>query len=554
MTATPPHALLADAGALTPQQLRQWIHDGQELAILDVREEGVFARGHLLLAGNAPLWRLDAVLPRLVPRLGTRVVLVDGDGTLLARAVQRLQRDFGYTQVRWLAGGTAAWQAAGLEVFSGINLLSKAFGEVIEHALDTPRIEATELRERLERGDDLVVVDGRTPEEFRNFSIPGARSLPNGELLYRIAELAPNPDTLVVVNCAGRTRSILGAQTLIDAGIPNPVVALKDGTMAWLQHGLALRHGATDALPEPSAAGLAAARTRAAAVAQRAGVAGIDAAQLAAWRADSARSLYLFDVRTREEYEAGHLPASRWVPGGQLVQATDQYIGTRHARVVLVDWDGVRARTTAAWLAQLGAHEVYLLPAQPQAQLLEAGPEPRPVRLGAQAAPAISPTQLQQLLQQRAGQGVAVYDVDSSLAFAKRHVAGAQFAAPDRLPAFLATLAPGSTAVITSADGTLAQAVAAELLRPDAAAAPAAGLDLRALAGGNAAWFEQGLPTDSGRTAILTGDDDDWYSPYAYTDPQERLAKMREYLDWEVALAAGLARDGGARIRLAGRA
>ena len=540
MTATPPHALLAGAGALTPQQLKAWISDGQELAILDVREEGVFARGHLLLAGNAPLWRLDTVLPRLVARLGTRIVLVDGDGSLLPRAVERLQA-FGYTQLRWLAGGTDAWRAAGYEVFSGINLLSKAFGEVIEHELHTPHIEAADLQQRLARGDDLVVVDGRTPEEFRNFSIPGARSLPNGELLYRIAELAPHPDTVVVVNCAGRTRSILGAQTLIDAGIPNPVVALKDGTMAWLQHGLTLEHGAVDALPEPSPEHVAAARTRAEAVAQRVGVRSIDAAQLQAWRADSERSLYLVDVRTREEYEAGHLPGSRWVPGGQLIQATDQHIGTRHARVVLADWDGVRARTAGAWLAQLGVHEVYLLPVAVGEEVLEAGPEPRAVRLPAQPAPSISARQLQQLRSHRA---VAIYDVDSSLAFANRHLEGARFTAPDRLPEFVAEHAAGTIVVVTSADGALALGVATELQRHTT-------LDVRALAGGNQAWFALGLPTGKGRESILTGDDDDWYSPYAYTDPQQRLAKMREYLDWEVALAAGLSRDGDARIRLA---
>ena len=45
--------------------------------------------------------------------------------------------------------------------------------------------------------------------------------------------MAPKPETLVVVNCAGRTRSIIGAQSLINAGVPNKVVALRNGTMGW---------------------------------------------------------------------------------------------------------------------------------------------------------------------------------------------------------------------------------------------------------------------------------------------------------------------------------
>src|SRR5256885_9863081 len=123
----------------------------------------------------------------------------------------------------------------------------------------------------------------------------------------------PDPHTLVVVNCAGRTRSIAGAQTLIDAGIPNQVVSLRNGTMDWLLTGRRLAHGRRTPLPEPGAVALATARERAASVAQRAGVQSIDAAELARFESEATeRTLYRFDVRTREEYQAGHLPGWRW--------------------------------------------------------------------------------------------------------------------------------------------------------------------------------------------------------------------------------------------------
>src|SRR5204863_7041947 len=73
------------------------------------------------------------------------------------------------------------------------------------------------------------------------------------------------------------------------------------------------------------------------------------------------RTLYVFDVRSPEEYAAGHLAAARSAPGGQLVQATDVYMATRNARIVLVDDDGVRAVMTGSRLAQMGWHEVYVL-------------------------------------------------------------------------------------------------------------------------------------------------------------------------------------------------
>ena len=527
--------------AVTPQALKAALQDGEEIALLDVRETGVFVRSHILLAASAPLWRLEVQIDRLVPRRGTRIVLADADESLAHEAAAKLVR-LGWRNVSVLAGGTAGWAAAGYELFSGSNVPSKAFGEVIEHQKHTPWISVDDLHARVERGDDIVVVDSRTPEEFADFSLPFAHSLPGAELVYRIQELAPRPETLVVVNCAGRTRSIVGAQTLIDAGIPNPVVSLKDGTMAWLLAGRQLSHGRAAPLPEPGEAARKSARARAEDVAARTGVRRIDAATLARFEADAAsdeRSLYRFDVRTRQEYEAGHLEGWRWAPGGQLVQATDEYVGTRHARIVLADWDGVRALTTGAWLAQLGGHEVFVLspPALPVRVL---GPEPvRVLALHAFTAD-IAPREAAAALE--AGTAVA-FDVERRSAFERRHVAGARFAVPDRLQEFTADLPASQVIVLTSSDGVLARTVAAEL-------AARTGRTVRAIAGGTQAWAAARLPTATGPEGVLTGDDDHWYSPYAHADLAKRDAGFQQYLDWEIGLVAQLEREGDVGIRL----
>lgn len=527
------------APLVTPAALKTALHDGAEIALLDVRETGVYARRHLLFAASAPLWRLEVQIARLVPRRDTRIVLVDGDGSLSQQAAAKLAR-LGWRNVSVLEGGIEGWAAAGYELFSGTNVPSKAFGEVIEHQKHTPWISAEELHARLARGDKLVVVDSRTPEEFREFSLPFAHNLPGAELVYRIQEIAPDPDTLVVVNCAGRTRSIVGAQTLIDAGIPNRVVSLKDGTMAWLLAGRQLAQGRDTSLPEPRPETLAQARERAARVARRAGVRRIDLATLALLEAEQdRRTLYRFDVRTRQEYEAGHLAGWRWAPGGQLVQATDEYAATRQARIVLADWDGVRALTTAAWLAQLGGHEVYVYTPPAQAEL-EAGPEPLPVLTPYPPAPQIWPQQASALL--RAGQA-SVFDIDRRASYEKQHVTGARFAVPDRLEAFIADLPPEHVIVLTSPDGVLARSVAAAL-------AARSGRDVRNLVGGTQAWVAAGLPTSRGADGVLTGEDDHWYSPYHHTDLARRDAGFREYLAWELGLVAQLEREGQTGIRL----
>ncbi len=349
------------SAAIGADALRTGLLGGEEIALLDVREEAAFGPEHILLAIHLPLSRLELRAGWLVPRRNTRIVLCDGGGEGLAERAAGILEGYGYRNIAVLDGGVAAWRAAGHAVFSGVNVPSKAFGEVVEHGYRTPSIAAQELKARIDARENMVIVDSRPLDEFRVMSIPTATCVPGGELVWRIGALAPDPETLVVVNCAGRTRSIMGAQSLINAGIPNRVVALRNGTMGWHLAGLALDHGQTRYLPEVSPAQAEDARRRAQAVCARFAVPRIDRATLEAWQAEPDRTTFLFDVRSPEEFLAGHLPGSISAPGGQLVQATDRYIGTLRARLVLVDDDGVRAAMTASWLKQMALHEVAVL-------------------------------------------------------------------------------------------------------------------------------------------------------------------------------------------------
>src|SRR5258707_9190426 len=321
--------------------------DGQELAIVDLREELIFSQGHLLFARSVPLSRLELKFARLVPRRGTRIVLCDDADGLVERAAHILARA-GYTNLHALDGGVAAWAEAGFELFSGVNVPSKAFGEFIEHASATPSIDAAELERLMRERSDIVVLDSRPFDEYQRVSIPTAVNVPGAELVLRVRDLATSPETTVVVNCAGRTRSIIGAQSLINAGVPNKVVALRNGTMGWTLAGLACESGQARRAGDVSREGLAWAKAAAERVARRLRIARIDCATLARWRADETRTLYLFDVRDPREYAAGHVAGALSAPRGQLLQATHQYVGTLRAPIAPVDPAGVRAGLTAA--------------------------------------------------------------------------------------------------------------------------------------------------------------------------------------------------------------
>ena len=297
-----------------------------------------------------------------MPRKATRIVLIDDNDSLAQRAAEVLARA-GYSDLSYLEGGNAAWAAAGFELFSGVNVPSKAFGEFIEHASGTPSVSAQELDAMMRAGTNMVVLDSRPYDEYSRISIPTGINVPGAELVLRVHDIAPSPDTLIVVNCAGRTRSIIGAQSLINAGVPNKVVALRNGTMGWHLAGLCLRPRQGPALPgrverRPRLGQSESRRCCAPLRHQR-----IDRADtVERWRADQHRTTYIFDVRDPSEYAAGHFPGARSAPGGQLVQATDQYAGTLGARIVLSDDNEVRAVMTASWLKQMGWQDVAVLP------------------------------------------------------------------------------------------------------------------------------------------------------------------------------------------------
>jgi rhodanese-related sulfurtransferase len=175
--------------------------------------------------------------------------------------------------------------------------------------------------------------------------------------VLRAGRVAPDPETTIIVNCAGRTRSIIGTQSLLNAGVANKVVALRNGTIGWTLANQKLEHGAA----RRGEIGLfEGAKTRAREVAYRAGVRHVGPEAAIALEGQRKRTLYRFDVRDAEEYAAGHLKGFRHYPGGQLVQEIDMAAPVRGARILLTDDRGVRADMTASWLAQM-AWEVYVL-------------------------------------------------------------------------------------------------------------------------------------------------------------------------------------------------
>jgi rhodanese-related sulfurtransferase len=516
-----------EANKMAPAELRRRWRAGEEVALIDVREEGPYSLAHPFFAVSLPLSQIELRILDLIPRPTAPIVVYDNGEGYAERAASRVSA-MGYTDVSILSGGLAGYARVG-EVFRDVNVPSKAFGELVEAIRHTPSLSANEAKALIETESNLIVLDARRFEEYRTMSIPRGVSIPGGELAFRARELAPSPDTTIIVNCAGRTRSIIGTQSLINAGLPNKVFALRNGTIGWTLAGHAVERGRTERFLQRPGATYPLALADAKAWAARVGVSVLDRNGFELFlRQASERTLYCLDVRTPEEYERGHPPGFKSAPGGQLVQATDEWVAVRGRRLVLFDDDGVRARMAASWLVQMGWDAYIVGPDVVQATEAGSPPPRRPM------PPDAGPAGIDVAELAANGDAWTIVDLARSPAYATGHIPGAHFVLASRFAEDLLRLPGEGPIVLTSADGS-------EALFALADASASTSRRVAVLKGGTRAWIDSNRALEQERHSWISQPDDVYKRPYEGTD--NPIAAMQAYIDWELQLVAQLAND-----------
>ena len=515
------------ADLISPATLLDLLEGDTPCACIDVREPGEYNSSHIPGVSLLPRRHIEFQLPRAVPFVGTQVVICDDDGRRAALAATTVE-GLGYHRVAVLDGGINRWVSENHPTEWGTNVPSKDFGEKVEVVHHVPEIEATDLQARMARGDKLHIIDTRTPEEYRRFCIPGGHSVPGGELALRITDIVQGlePDTTVVVNCAGRTRSIIGTRLLQRMGLPG-VCGLKNGTAGWVLAGYELETGADRLeLPEPSAQGVAAAETFAARLADEDGVRFLDIPALRdLLDRREQEPLYFVDVRSEAEYAAGHIPGFRWFPGGQAVQRSDDAAVVKPCPVVFACDGKARAICTASWYRQMGFPEVYVVDGGTTAwgdsglALEHGGEDNTPAGLAAAQSKVrlVTPRAL------HADPPPVIVFVDTSQDFARGHVPGARWVPRGWLEFQIGSVAPShdTPIAVTCNDGRQATLAGATL----------ADLGYRAvtvLEGGMAAWQQAALPVEQGLSGVMSSPDD-----VVLSGPDRNFADMMHYLRWE---------------------
>ena len=539
---------------VSAEELRHLLESEASFALIDVREAGEYNSSHIPEASLIPRREMEFRIAASAPHQGAHIVLCDDDGRRASLAAGTLEA-LGYSNVSVLERGINGWASLDYPTEWGVNVPSKDFGEKVEVVHHVPEIDAAELHSRIERGDKLVILDTRTPEEYRRFCIPGGRSVPGGELALRITDITSelDPDTTVIVNCAGRTRSIIGTRVLQRMGRQN-IYGLKNGTSGWVLAGYELESGADRVhLPQPSAEGLAAAEAYADRLAEEDGVRYLDIPALQAMmeRAKT-ETVYFVDVRTTAEYAEGHIPGFRWFPGGQAVQRSDEVAVVRNTPIIFACDDKARSTIAASWYRQLGHPEVYAVSGgvgawaaaglavdtgAPAESVLGLDKARDGLRLltAEELATELFDNVLSELALELGAEGAEeveteeqtlVLFVDSSADFAAGHVPGARWAPRGWLELQVGGLAPSleTPLVVTCRDGRNSALAAAALKGMGYS-------NLSVLEGGMDAWLAEEFAIETGLSGVMSPPTD-----LVASGPDRNYADMMNYLRWETAL------------------
>jgi len=498
-------------------------------AVFDVRERGEFNQGQIPNVTSLPRSQIEFRIAELVPNREVPIALYDEGGERARLAADTLVR-LGYESVSVLTGGLTEWRREGRAIVSGVNVPSKAFGEKVHHESDVPDISPEELKDLLDGSIKPIIVDVRTPEEYGRFCIPGGSNIPGGDLILWAEELRQKPT--VIVNCAGRTRSIIGTAALRRLGLTN-VRALRNGTMGWVLAGCELGTKPGRQTPAAPPAGREAAMALALRIAEEEDIPTISPRQVLNVMADSnAGVTYFIDVRSEHEYEAGHMAGSINVPGGQAVQRADDFVAVRNARIIFISNQSSRAVIAAYWYRQMGFPNVYVLQGgldawtESGAKLIGGAPVNEP--LGIQAAnETVRYIDSEALNRRITDSSVLVLDVGTSLDCEAAHVPGAKWISRGwleiRIPPHISDR--DQPIVVTCSDGRQSTFAARTLTEIDYA-------DVSVLDGGVRAWSAAGLPTQNGLEACLVEPNDVVLSPSVRGNKED----MQRYLDWELKL------------------
>ena len=519
---------------MTPETLRTKLESDagrwprRDWALLDVREQGEAHAGHIPTATFLPRRLVEARIFELLPDRSVHAVIYDsgmhptlGKDSRAALARETLE-SCGYSNVTILEGGYADWLSSGAQVSKGSNVPCKAFGEAVLEEDEVPSIDPEELHESLRSGTPPAICDVRTYEEYHHHHLPGAISTPGFDLAGHLPDLQ-GKSPFVLINCAGRTRSIIATATARKLGC-DAAWGLRNGTMGWQ---IAGQNVTSENCVSMTPVHNSTINARAEELADKAGVGRVSAGELAGLL-DGNIPPYVFDLRTMSEFRNGHIPGSIALPGGQLIQRTDDYAAIPAHPIVLVDNGCSQAALAGYWLRRMGFPDVSRLVPDISGWMASGAAIATGRRSGAAfqiaddervqeiAAADLDPSAI--------FQGYSILDIRTSREFQSAHIEGAHWAPRGWLEHAARNMQQMRKPLLVARDERQARLGAAQLI---AVGIPSVAF----VADGMNGWQACGHSAVQGD---VTGSP---YYPDLVEPPYSKgIDEMRAYIEWEVAL------------------
>ena len=317
---------------------------GTSFALIDSRERRDYVAGHWFGSTNIPLSLFSTRLGYLLQEPDFPIHFLDWQDKASAEAIHQLKA-IGFRNITIHNTQKPAMMGRGF--VKGEYVWSKAFGEVVAHEIDLPEVTP---KQYLADYQDAQLFDVRPTAEYQDFTLPKSQSLPNSLLLANVQALK-DTGKMSLLHCAGRTRSIIGAFTLMASGYDGPFAVFRGGTQAWQLDGYEREHDANRlfAADHEASDAVAGFLRRWQIPATRVTSDGLGAF------VDDHKTELLFDVSddgaTGQPLAHGVIKIS----GTNLIQQTDRSIARYHVPVILFDQgSGSRAAFAAFWLRCMG--------------------------------------------------------------------------------------------------------------------------------------------------------------------------------------------------------
>lgn len=309
-------------------------------ALIDVRERKEYVEGHWFGSVNIPLSELWRQLSNMIPWKGFPIYVLAFDDIKF----DQIFKNQGYTNVHILQCSEPKREVTGF--VRGEYSWSKAFGEILCHCSDFRELGPEQLAHDHRQ---FNLYDVRPFAEYCEFTLPGSQNLPNSNILGSLKFLQRSKKP-AVLHCAGRTRSILGACTLIAAGYAADFYVFRGGTQAWQLSGRERIYGASNIVSNEQQG-----QSEIISLIERweIEISCVHNKNDLTERINSNPALY-FDV-SNDDVQRDLSSIIKIVSGTNLVQQTDTSIACYHTPVVLID-NGTcsRAAFAAFWLKMMG--------------------------------------------------------------------------------------------------------------------------------------------------------------------------------------------------------